>query len=338
MSADPLRPLPWQEALWLELTSLTLQSRLSHALLLAGPAGIGKRHFARAFAAFLLCEARSGYACGKCRACVQLSAATHPDASLLSRDGHVAISLQADAAPETALIHWEPRPESKRKDIAIGAVHSLIESLAQASHYGGQRVIVVEPADLLNESSANALLKIVEEPPAGTHLLFICERPSQLKPTLRSRCQRIRMVPPTTDEAIAWLQQQDATVDAALLAEAGGAPLRALALADNDGVAQRRAWRELWTGVAQMKRDPISAAATVDKDSVVEHLQWASAWLLELLRQSLRQGRGANSENLDLMIGEVLDAQRRAAGTASPQLLLESLFVQWLRVGRAVLA
>lgn len=338
MKLEALQALPWQHALWLELTALTPQGRLAHALLLSGPAGIGKRHFARAFAAFLLCEQRRDHACGQCRACTQLAAGTHPDANLLSVDGHVALTLLGDEPPDTMLVHWEPKPDSKRKDISIGAVHSAIKQLTQISHYGGSRVVLIEPADLLNESSANALLKLVEEPPKGTHLLFVCERPSQLKATLRSRCQRIRMATPSTEVALGWLRQQSGSDAGEALAEAGGAPLRALELVAGEGVAQRLAWRELWTAVARQQRDPLTAAASIDKDSLPEHLRWASAWLLQLLRSSVQQNPGSPElhEGLDTMLAEVLDAQRRATGTASPIFLLESLLVQWLRVGRKI--
>ena len=119
-----LRPLPWQQEQWLELTALALSGRLHHALLLAGPAGVGKRHFARALAAFLLCEQKSGYACGSCRSCQQLAAGTAANASLLSVDGHLALCL--GPRPEQSLAHWEPDKDSKRKDIAIGAVRKVV--------------------------------------------------------------------------------------------------------------------------------------------------------------------------------------------------------------------
>ncbi|HEY0916257.1 MAG TPA: hypothetical protein VGE22_15405, partial [Solimonas sp.] len=61
------QPLPWQKELWLDVSALVLQKRLGHALLLTGPQGVGRRTFARALTAFLLCEQRSGYACGQCR-------------------------------------------------------------------------------------------------------------------------------------------------------------------------------------------------------------------------------------------------------------------------------
>ena len=335
---EHLRPLPWHNELWLELTALALQKRLSHALLLGGPAGVGKRVFARALAAFLLCEKRSGYACGQCRSCQQFAAGTHPDATELGVDGHVGMTAVADARPETLLIHWEPKPDSKRREISIDAVHSVITRLTQVSHYGGARVVLVEPAELLNESSANALLKLVEEPPPGTHILFVAERPSQLKPTLRSRCQRLRFALPDAGATLEWARERGLSLDADTLDEARGAPLAAVALLDGEGMQLRRQWQELWIAVARRKKDPLSAAASIDKDQLVAHLGWAYGWLLRLLRESVSEPTRDRSEALGEMLGEVIDARRRAATTASPQLLLESLMVLWWRLGRRVYA
>lgn len=331
---DTLRPLPWQDGLWLELSSLVLQRRLAHALLLGGPAGVGKRAFARALAAFILCEQRSGYACGRCRSCLQIAAGTHPDATQLSVDGHVGMTASAEARPDTLLAHWEPRPDSKRREISIDAVHSAISQLTQSSHYGGGRVVLVDPAEKLNESSANALLKLVEEPPAGTHIFFIAERPSLLKPTLRSRCQRIRFGLPDTEAAMRWAQDRGHAIDTDTLEQAGGAPLAAKVLAQGEGMALRRQWQELWIAVARQKKDPLSAAAAIDKEHLTDHLGWAYGWLLGQLRDSAAGGPATRSTALGEMLDEVISARRRAVTTASPQLLLESLLILWLKLGR----
>ncbi|WP_051361843.1 hypothetical protein [Solimonas soli] len=327
------RPLPWQQDLWLEQTSLILQQRLPHALLMIGGAGIGKRWFARALIAFALCEQRSGYACGQCRSCVQLGAGTHPNASVVGVDGHLGLAPTADGHAEQGLVHWEPDEDRKRRDITIDAARSLIGTLGLASHYGSDRYALIEPADLLNASSANALLKTIEEPPAGTHLVLVTERPQALLPTLRSRCQRLRFAAPDEAAARAWMAEQGVRDDDALRL-ALGAPLRALELARGDGIALRRQWADLWSAVGSGRKDPLTAAAAIDKDSVGEHLQWAQQWLTEQLRAQL----GAplpRRESIAQMMQDVFDAQRRAAGNAQPQLLMESLFVRWLRLSRA---
>jgi DNA polymerase-3 subunit delta' len=337
MTAALWRPLPWQQELWLEQTSLILQKRLPHALLMVGGAGIGKRWFARALTAFALCEQRSGYACGQCRSCMQLAAGTHPNGAVLSVNGHFGLAMTADGQSEQGLVHWEPDEDRKRRDISIEAARSVIGRLGVASHYGGDRYTLIESADLLNASSANALLKTIEEPPAGMHLLLITERPQALLPTLRSRCQRLRFAPPDDAAAKAWMAEQGVRDDDALQL-ALGAPLRAIAL-HGEGIAVRRQWAELWAGVAGNRKDPLSAAAAIDKDSLAEHLLWAQQWLAEQLRGLLPQpDTQRRRESIAEMMQDVFEAQRRAAGNAQPQLLMESLFIRWLRLSRAAQA
>lgn len=328
------RPLPWQEALWLELSSQVLQKRLPHALLLVGGAGVGKRWFARALTAFALCEKPSGYACGSCRSCTQLAVGSHPNAAVLGVDGHLGLAMTEDGVAEQGLAHWQPKPESKRRDIPIDAARSLIEKLVMPSHYGSGKFALVDPAELLNASSANALLKTIEEPRPDTHLLLVSERPQALLPTLRSRCQRVRFATPAAEVARSWMAEQGVR-DEDALEMALGAPLRAVALQQGDGIAIRRQWAELWSAVAGARKDPLTAAAAIDKESLAEHLQWSQQWLATQLRDLLASpATAAQREGVAQMIVDVGEAQRRAAGNANAQMLMESLFIRWLRLGR----
>lgn len=339
MSQELWRPLPWQQELWIELTAQVLQQRLSHALLLSGPAGVGKRWFARALAAFLLCEQRSGYACGECRSCQQLAVGAHPNASLLGTDGLLGLATTASGQHEQGLVHWQPEAERKRRDISIEAARRLIERLSLSAHYGGPRAAVIDPADALNTNSVNALLKTIEEPPPATHLILVSERPQSLPATLRSRCQRIQLRAPDGEAAAQWLAVRIGRPDRDALAAAHGAPLRALELAQGDALAQRREWAELWTAVARRRKDPVAAAASVDRDAVGSHLQWAWSWLYEQFRaRALGQSLdGAGVAAWEEVLSEVVEANRLATGNAQPQLLLESLFVAWLRLGQRAL-
>ena len=254
---------------------------------------------------------------------------------MLGVDGHLGLALTADGKAELALVHWEPDEDRKRRDISIEAARSVIGRLALSSHYGGDRFVIIESADLLNASSANALLKTIEEPPAGMHLLLVTERPQALLPTLRSRCQKVRFARPAEAEAQAWMEAQGVR-DADALRLALGAPLRALTLRDNDGIAIRRQWAEIWAAVAAGRKDPLTAAAAISKDLLAEHLQWVQQWLGEQLRELLLQAAPQRRcEALAHMQQDVVDAQRRAAGNAQAQLLMESLFVRWLRLSRA---
>jgi DNA polymerase-3 subunit delta' len=340
MSVAYNAPLPWQEDLWRELTAQVLQQRLSHAVLLTGPDGAGKRWFARALAAFLLCEQRGVHACGQCRSCVQLAVGAHPNALHLGNDGLLGMALNANGQHEQGLIHWEPEEKSQRRDISIKAARTLIERLSLSSHYGGSRVAIVDPADALNVNSVNALLKTIEEPPPATYLLLVAARPQALAATLRSRCQRVRMPLPSTDVAAEWLSAQGQPGDSReALAAAYGAPLHALELMQGDDLSLRRTWIELWTGVGRRRTDPVTAAARIDRDHLAAHLRWAWGWLYEHLRsRALRaDAEPAALEALEAMLDEVIEALRLVGGNAQPQLLLESLFVNWLRLGPNVL-
>lgn len=338
MSHALTRPLPWQQSLWLELTSLILQDRLSHALLLSGPAGIGKRRFARALGAFLLCENRSGYACGQCRSCQQLAVGAHPNGVVLGTEGLLGLAITDTGQHEQGLVHWQPddsRNEGrKRRDISIDAARKLIERLSLSAHYGGSRVAIVDPADALNSNSVNALLKTIEEPPPATHMLLLSERPQSLTATLRSRCQRVRMPAPDAETAQAWLAEQTGRNEPEAVAAAYGAPLRALEIAQSDALARYRSWAELWTSVGRRRKDPVAAAASVDRDATGEHLQWAIGWMHGLLRDGiLHRAEEDALSACTQMLDELIEANRLSVGNAQPQLLLESLFVQWLRLG-----
>jgi len=331
------QPLPWQQDLWLDLSSLVLQKQLSHALLMSGPVGVGKRHFAHALAAFLLCESRSGYACGRCRSCAQLAAGNHPNALLLSSEGLHGLALTDSGRGEQGLAHWTPDKDSKKRDIAIAAVRKMIDMLVLSSHYQSAKVVLIDPADALNLSSVNSLLKTIEEPPPETHLLLLSERPQALLPTLRSRCQKIAFAVPEESAALQWLQAQQASADAALLREARGAPLAALALAASDERARHRDWSELCTALLAMKQEPIGAAQRVGKDDAPAFLAWAIGWLTTQLRQQLLGASPASLPPTDLhaLLQECLDARRRMEHNANPQMLLEALFVLASRMARA---
>lgn len=333
------RPLPWQQALWIELTAQILQQRLGHALLLSGPAGVGKRRFARALGAFLLCEQRSGFACGTCRSCQQLAVGAHPNASVLAPDGLYGLAVSASGQQPQGLVHWQPDAERKRREIPIDAARKLISQLALSAHYGGARVAVVDPADALNSSSVNALLKTIEEPPAATHLLLVGERPQALPATLRSRCQRIRFATPVHADAVAWLTAEGVADPTDALLAAHGAPLRALDIERDGELALYREWAELWSAVGRRRKDPVSAAATIDRDAVARHLQWAWSWLHGRFRAAAAGGPldADTASAWALVLDEVAESNRQAARNAQPQLLLESLFVQWMRVGRRLL-
>lgn len=259
--ADPAAICPWHLPVW---QSLTTRDRQPHAFLFGGPAGIGKRRFAEAFADWLLClKPRPGAACGECRSCQLRLAGSHPDRLLIE-------------------------PEEEGKAIRIDAVRQLADFMAQTAQQGGRKVVMLHPAEAMNLNAANALLKSLEEPTAETYLLLITDQPSRLLPTIRSRCQVLSLTAPGHAEARSWLAAQLPELDTgqhdALLLMAGGAPLRALQLQTMDAAALRR---QVVEGVKSLLKREESASRLAETWTAVplELLaDWFCDWTLDLLR------------------------------------------------------
>lgn len=239
-----LAVLPWQEAQWQRVIHALAEGRLAHALLLAGPEGVGKRQFGEALAARLLCEVTgTGEACGSCPACRQFAAGNHPD-----------------------MIHLEPAETGKA--LGVDAVRDLIDRLHLTAGHG-VKVGLIDPADAMTASAGNSVLKTLEEPPSGTYLILASARPGQLPATVRSRCQRIGFAIPSPEEAIAWLRRMDIADPDRWLAPASGAPLLAhtLAIAGSENRAGADPVDAL-LAVLMRRRSPVGAAAALGGDSL----------------------------------------------------------------------
>lgn len=208
--------LPWLAPALEQL----LSRQRGHALLLHVAPGAGALPLAATLAQAWLCEANaSGQApCGRCAACRLVQAGTHPDLMLLLPE-------------EVALAHGLPVDvDEKRKpsrQVRVEDVRRALEWVVTTSARGRTKVLVVHPATALNAVSASALLKTVEEPPAGVRIVLTAGDPARLLPTLLSRCQRWRLPPVPAGQALAWLQGQGVEEPAVLLAAAGGLPLEA---------------------------------------------------------------------------------------------------------------
>jgi DNA polymerase III subunit delta' len=222
---------------------------IHHAWLIAGPEGVGKASFARAAAAVLLAHAVDrGIAPDRPidpghRIARLLAANAHPDYRELSR-------LPKDAAkPEEGL----------KRSITIDQVRTLQPMFATKPALSTRRVVVIDAIDDLERGAANALLKNLEEPPAGTLFFLVSHAPGRLLPTIRSRCRLLRFGP-LGDEAVRTVLDRhlpDATAAEveALIALAAGSPGRALSFAG--------------LGMDAIERDLATLADTGDADNAV---------------------------------------------------------------------
>jgi DNA polymerase-3 subunit delta' len=160
--------------------------KVGHAYLLVGPAGVGRRLVALAFAQVLNCRHADGDACGECVSCRKIAAGNHPDVCLL--DINRGRYLEA------------PGKDHKGKEIPIDQIRALRQEASYPPYEGQWKVFIVADAERMNQNSANSLLKILEEPPARVVFVLIAESSVALLPTIVSRCQLVRCSYLRTDE------------------------------------------------------------------------------------------------------------------------------------------
>jgi len=290
--------LPWHRDPWRRIQQRRAAGRLPHALLLSGPAGLGKGLFARGLARALLCERpdAGGEACGQCRSCRLFRAGSHPDYSVV-------------------------QPEEDGRIIQVDQIRALCAFLGYTAQYGGYKIALLEPADRLNVNAANSLLKTLEEPPGNSLLLLVTAQPARLPATVRSRCQKIGFDPPAMVAAVPWLaaRVQPGIEPETLLEVAGGAPLAALAQADSERWHRRRELFERYEQVLAGRADPIRAAESWTRGDLAENLRWLIGWHTDLIRLKM------NSEPPRLSNPDLRPALQRWADQQTPRALFERL-------------
>lgn len=308
---------PWHVEPWGQLAARRAQGRVPHALLFCGPEGLGKREFAAAFVAAMLCQQPNtdGSACGRCRACGLVQAGSHPD---LVRIG---LELRDDRKPRT--------------EIVVEQIRALGERLAMTAQFGGYQIAVIDPAEAMNVNTSNALLKTLEEPTAATVIALIADQPSRLPATVRSRCQRIEFRLPQLAEAQNWLTAQGISANSAAQAldASGGNPGLALTWAGSGGLATReevaRDLRDLCGG----KASAVEIANRWSKAEPEPRL-WFAAMLFEDEAQAQARGRngplGMSSGDAIARLSAWFDGANRARaqlrGPLRPELVvLETL-------------
>lgn len=263
--------LPWHKLEFERL--LANKGRLPHALLVHGRQGIGKLLFARALARSLLCEnlATSGVACGSCAACGWFDSANHPDFRLI------------EPASLTERAEDEQGAEKKASlQIIIEQIRELPDFINISSHRGGPKVILIHPAEALNVSAANALLKSLEEPPARTFFLVVAHRLHNLPPTIKSRCQLVALPGPEPGAAIEWLRTQGIADPALALAQTGNSPLLAQQLGEQNYWQQRDF---LLKQIADRTFDPLLVAEQIRDYPVQYVVNWLQKWTFDLIFQ-----------------------------------------------------
>jgi DNA polymerase-3 subunit delta' len=252
----------WQEALWEQLTGAWEQRRMPHGVLLAGPAGMGKRQFARELAGFMMCrhERLEDRPCGACAGCAMMRGGGHPD------------------------FRWETVPED-RKTIGVDQTRKISEYMRLTSFQGGYKVVVIADTDLMTRNAANSLLKTLEEPAGDALIILVSGRPDGLLPTVRSRCQLLKFSRPPREQVLTWLHERESGVDwARLLYLSGGAPLRALEMHEQGFAELDGRFCQDLGGIIGGSADPVAIAKEWSKYPPATWLEWLQIVVIGLIR------------------------------------------------------
>lgn len=335
------KPYPWQNNNFEHIAGLWQKQKLPHALLVTGESGLGKLHFAKAFSQYVFCQSvklkQSKEACGTCKECLLFAAGTHPDLLMVRLE-----------EKETK------GKKTKAKQIKVEQIRQLIDFVTKTSHRGGMKVIIIEPAEAMNTSAANALLKSLEEPADQTLIFLITHAAHRLLPTIRSRCQTIAVDKPSHAEAVSWLSGHinDSDKVEQLLAIANNSPLQAKRLDEADFLAVYNHVVQFILQASKGQANPILTAEKFNKLDVLLIMQALQQLLWDLIKLSQSLPLAAThpllalseqcqksgfSKRAYLMLEEFQQANYEISGVTNPnpQLLLESLLVRFSALIRA---
>ena len=290
------------------LKRMLIADRLPGALLFTGEEGIGKKLFALEVARALNCRTpKDNEACGVCSSCVRIRKLNYP---------------QRDDAEEWTQIIWTNHPDvglvvAPKRVLRVEQMRQIEKEANFRPFEGKARVFLIDEADKLNDASANALLKVLEEPPKTSHLILITARPAMLLPTILSRCQMIRFSPLTPDEVETHLLKNN-------LVDTTTARLRARAAGGSIG---RALSGDLATFTSQRKSMLKVLNALVLSDDRAQLLRSA-----EELNEA--QYRDEFEERLDVLETLIRDAWMLSLGVATSQLVNEDLIGELNTIGQ----
>jgi DNA polymerase-3 subunit delta' len=202
----------WLTPIWSEWKKSLDAERFPNSVIVNAPEGLGVEGLVSQLTSVLMCINYESEACGFCHSCELMKSGNHPDFHVIE-------------------------PEKEGKSITVDQVRATNRWAQQSSQLGGLRVILLNPAEAMNESASNALLKTLEEPASNCIFILSTRNSNRLMPTIVSRCQQFNVVTPQIEVGSAWLNGEvSKTVPHYILALNDNAPLKAKAMFEQGGV------------------------------------------------------------------------------------------------------
>ncbi|WP_117233285.1 DNA polymerase III subunit delta' [Vibrio maerlii] len=307
---------PWLESTWKSWQSRLENGRVPNAILVDSLNGYGADHLVELFSNATMCQNYESEACGFCHSCLLMQSGTHPDTHLVS-------------------------PEKDKKSISVDQIRLANRWAQESSQLGGKRIIVINPAETMNEAAANALLKALEEAASSCIFVLLSSAPHKLLKTILSRCQRWSLEACDIGASLSWLQSQtDAQVSSEILKLSYGAPLNALTMINEGSIEAYKALSDTFIEFISNGSWDTAAIASLLKDNSQQQLEWL--WLLlsdtqkvhfGLQNESLLTGANELAKHLDYQLAYKQTEKLRTMINQLeqfPGLNLELLLTDWL--------
>lgn len=335
-----LAPYPWLERPAATLSKML--SKLPGGVLIYGPRGCGVFELACRFAAAVVCKHPvDGAPCGECAECRLVFSGNHPDIRYVLSETEAALHPE----PWNNKFGSLPKSKSLSKQILIEQVRGIGEYLSVTGHRSENRAVVIYPADSMSADQSSALLKTLEEPPAGAVLILAADDINSILPTIRSRCQLVRVSPPTREQGIAYLKSQKVRNPEAELTRLAGRPL--LIHESDPSLLLDKKDEVLFLGMLSKGADLTSAEVlnAVKKDipvgpvlSVMQRWYWdllavvsgaEPRYFPEYSLQYKKQAEGLSFNTLYEFNAQLMSSNRSKDHPLSKKLVIQDLFISW---------
>ncbi len=265
------------------LSSLVQKGKLPHALLFAGPGGVGKRTIAVELVRNLFCA--KGNACGSCHPCRSLESSTHPDFMIVSGEG----------------------------SIKIDEMRAIVKEVYEPPFEAPVRAVLIDNADLMTNEAANALLKTLEEPPPSNLFLLVASREREVPLTVRSRCMRLGFGPLSTLTVRAYFERSlklEGQKAQTLAAMSNGSIASGLFWLEEEHRQMRQRIAELLTG---RKQPALHASLLAERMTAKENEMEYLSFLLSFFRDIWRLCRVGHGDDADLLNQDLAEIMNAAA-------------------------